>query len=338
MSLYPLILNPAYKDYIWGGSRIPSLFQRDAPPGACAESWEISDRPEGMSVVANGPLQGATLQQLVATYGHEITGFACCTPGFPLLVKLIDARDRLSIQVHPDDEAAARGIGEAKTEAWHILEAPPGAQVFAGLKAGVSESAFMAHLRANTLESCLQAIPVQAGDTIFIPGGRVHAICEGLLILEVQQNSDTTYRVYDWGRVGKDGKPRDLHVEQALKVIRWHDPEPAKTAPGSISTGPGMTAVELVTSPYFRLERLVLEGPCAVRHDGSGFHALFSPRDDLIVLAGGMAVAVPRGRTCLIPAQVTPYTVKPAASSAQVLRITGPSGASQATAKGHRDL
>jgi len=212
MALYPLILDPAYKDYIWGGDRIPALFDRPLPPGTYAESWELSDRPEGMSHITNGTWKGASLSELVTRFGPELIGRGVSSANFPLLVKLIDARERLSIQVHPDDALAAKGLGEAKTEAWHILHAPPDAKVFAGLTPNATATTFLAALKENRLESCLQAVPVKTGDTIFIPGGRLHAICEGLVLLEVQQSSNTTYRVYDWGRVGKDGKARDLHL------------------------------------------------------------------------------------------------------------------------------
>lgn len=324
MSLYPFILEPSYKDYIWGGDRIPSLFDRPLPPGIYAESWELSDRPEGPSVIGNGPLQGASLAALLTRFSHDITGHGCCTGGFPLLVKLIDARERLSIQVHPDDASAAEGLGEAKTESWHILEAPPGAMVYAGLKPGTDAVAFRNAIQDNSLERCLNAIPVATGDTIFIPGGRVHAIGEGLLILEVQQNSNTTYRVYDWGRVGKDGKPRDLHIEQALKVIRWNDAAPIKTAPWSVTEGAGISVRTLSSCPFYRLERIDLSCEFPVRHDGASFHALFTSGAPLEVRTDSGSLLVPHGRTCLIPALVNRYTLVPEAPGTRLLRISVP--------------
>lgn len=323
-NLYPYILEPAYKDYIWGGSRIPTLYNRNKPAGIYAESWELSDRPEGMSHVENGPLKGESLATLVERFGTKLLGNSVKSDSFPLLVKLIDARERLSIQVHPDDEKAAQGIGEAKTEAWHILEAPAGAKVFAGLKSGTNETSFLTAVKKNTLEETLLAATVTAGDTIFIPGGRVHAICEGLLILEVQQNSNTTYRVYDWGRLDKLGNPRELHLKQALKVIRWSDPDPVKTTPVATSTKPGALVTELVTSPYFRMEKLEISAPFFVQHDGSSFHALFTGQNDIKIMSEAGTESVPRGRTCLIPAALDRYTLKPAGQSATVLRISVP--------------
>ena len=323
--LYPFILEPAYKDYIWGGDRIPARFHRDQPPGVYAESWELSDRPEGMSVVANGALKGQTLAALVTRFGKELLGHGVLSTSFPLLVKLIDARERLSIQVHPDDAAAARGIGEAKTETWHILDAPKDGHVFAGLKAGITEAAFLNALKAGRLEDTLQSVPAKAGDTIFIPGGRVHAICECMLILEIQQNSNTTYRVYDWGRVDKAGKPRELHLEQALKVIHWSDSAPVTTTPRLISDKPGARVTELVVSPYFRLEQLDITAPFFVQHDGASFHALFSETDEIKVMCEAGTETIPGGRTCLIPGKLDRYTLQPAGKRATVLRVSVPS-------------
>ena len=324
IELYPFILEPAYKDYIWGGDRIPARFNRNQPAGVYAESWELSDRQEGMSYIANGPLQGQSLAELVARFGKELLGHGIQSTSFPLLVKLIDAKERLSIQVHPDDAAATKGIGEAKTEAWHVLDAPKGGQVFAGLKPGTDEATFLSALKAGRLEESLQSVPTTAGDTIFIPGGRVHAICEGMLILEIQQNSNTTYRVYDWGRVDKAGKPRELHLAQALKVIHWSDSAPVKTTPRPISEKPGALVTELVVSPYFRLEKLEISAPFFVQHDGGSFHALFSETDNVKIMCETGAELIPGGRTCLIPAILDRYTLKPTGKKATVLRISVP--------------
>jgi len=322
--LYPFILDPAYKDYIWGGDRIPHLFHRELPPGIYAESWELSDRPEGMGIVANGELKGSPLDTLIARFGYDLLGYGVHGPHLPLLVKLIDSRERLSIQVHPDTDSATRGQGEAKTEAWHVLAADPGARVFAGLKPGVNHPAFLQALNSGKLETCLNSIPVQKGDTIFIPGGRVHAIGEGLLILEVQQNSNTTYRVYDWGRVGHDGKPRELHIEQALKVIRFEDDAPIKTAPWSVSNGPRVTSTILTECPFFRLEQITLTDTFDVHHDGSGFHAIFTTTGPVTIETASERTTVPAGRTCLIPALVNRYTIRSHPPTTNLLRITLP--------------
>ncbi|MDZ4199894.1 MAG: type I phosphomannose isomerase catalytic subunit, partial [Kiritimatiellia bacterium] len=221
---YPLLLKPAYKNYLWGGTRIAEVYGRETPPGPVAESWEVSTRPEGMSLVLNGPLAGRTLQEAIDTMGEDLLGARAPRGQMPLLIKLIDARDRLSVQVHPDDESAALHGGEAKTEMWILLDAEPGACLFAGFRPGLARPEIEQAIREGRWTEILQTLPVRAGDAVFIPGGRVHAIGAGCLILEIQQNSNTTYRLYDWDRKGSDGKPRKLHLEQALSVIRWEDP------------------------------------------------------------------------------------------------------------------
>ncbi len=321
MKLYPLLLKPVYKDYIWGGTRIPRVFQRPLPPGIYAESWEVSDRPEGRSIVVNGPLADTPLADLIRVHGSALLGVA--GPTCPLLVKLIDARERLSVQVHPDDQSAPLCQGEAKTEAWHVLQADPGAAVFAGLMPGVTEKVFRDALSATRLEPCLKRIPVRAGDTIFIPGGRIHAIGEGCLLLEVQQNSNTTYRVYDWNRLGNDGRPRELHVGKAFQVIRWDDNGDPRTTPRRVTYADGTTSLELVASSYFRLEQLDLRNSQTCRHDGHGFHTLFTSAVAVSIEYEGGRVTVPFGRSCLIPAAIREYRLTPV-TPGPVLRISLP--------------
>lgn len=303
-SLYPLRFTPVYRDYIWGGSRIISTFHRDAPPGIYAESWEVSTRPDGMSVVANGPMAGRPLSDLVAELGAHLLGRRAPLnpPRFPLLIKLIDSRERLSVQVHPDDESAARYGGEAKTEMWYILDAAPNAQVFAGLRPGVDRRTFEDALRRGDLESVLSAVPVTTGDAIFVPGGRVHAIDAGCLLLEVQQNSDTTYRIYDWGRVGHDGRPRQTHVAQALRVIRWEDREPVKCRPTPLPAAPPNVREEIIACPYFRMERWALRTPASLRPDGGSFWVAFVARGVVAAVWNGDRELWRAGTTVLLPA------------------------------------
>jgi mannose-6-phosphate isomerase len=184
------------------------------------ESWELVDRPEAQSVAAVGPWAGTSLRQLMVMHGAEIMGsqWPKARP-FPILVKWLDCRERLSLQVHPPATIAARLGGEPKTENWYIVRAEPGAAVLAGLKPGADSTAFRAALKNNTAESLVHRLPTQAGDSLLIRSGVMHAIDGGNLILEIQQNSDTTYRVYDWGRVGLDGKPRAMHVEQSMASL-----------------------------------------------------------------------------------------------------------------------
>jgi len=206
--MYPLKMKPIFKDYLWGGTRLKEIYNKDIPFAIGAESWEASVHPNGLSVIANGELAGKPLADVV---GGD----------FPLLFKLIDARDNLSVQVHPNDDFAAKfengSLG--KTELWYVLEAEPGSQLVYGLKENVTKESFKSAIERGEVESQLQFVNVKKGDCFFIPAGLVHAIGAGILIAEIQQNSDTTYRVYDYKRVGADGKPRELHVDKSLEVI-----------------------------------------------------------------------------------------------------------------------
>ena len=321
---YPLFFSPVYKDYIWGGDRIPRLFDREPCSGICAESWEVSDREEGQSIVRNGPLAGRGLSELVATDAEALLGRVNPGGGFPLLVKLIDARQRLSVQVHPDDEAAARYGGEAKTEMWYVLEAEADACVFAGVRPGTTADDFRAALEEERLEDVLNAVPVKPGMAVFMPGGRVHAIGEGCLLLEVQQNSNTTYRVYDWGRLGHDGKPRDLHIKQAFEVIRWADEAPLTVNARELSCGAQGRRSEMLCCPYFRMEKLELGGPQPVVNDGRSFHVLFAETGRATIRTANTVETLAHGACCLLPASLENYTLTPEGGRAALVRISVP--------------
>ena len=218
----PLLqFRPIYQERVWGGRGLESFLGRKLPGIApIGESWELVDRPEAQSVVAGGLWAGKSLRELLVTHGVEIMGPQWPkTRPFPILVKWLDCRERLSLQVHPPASIAARLGGEPKTENWYIARAEPGAAVLAGLKPEVDTTAFRAALKNNTAESLVHRLPTLAGDSLLIRSGVMHAIDGGNLILEIQQNSDTTYRVYDWGRVGLDGKPRAMHVEQSMASL-----------------------------------------------------------------------------------------------------------------------
>jgi mannose-6-phosphate isomerase len=322
--LYPFYCEPVYRDYIWGGDRIVRRFDRAVPPGVYAESWEVSDRPEGQSVVANGPLHGRTLGELVRDFGAALVGSAGSGSPFPLLIKLIDAHERLSVQVHPDDEAARRTGVEAKTEMWYVLDAEPDACVYAGWKPGTDAAACREGLRTERLEAMLNRVPVTAGDAVFMPGGRVHAIGAGCLLLEVQQNSNTTYRLYDWGRRAADGRARPLHVEAALQVMHWRDDAPVKLMARPFDQPDTNAARELWTCPCFRVDQLRLCSPWTIQHDGQSFHALFSAEAALTVQSEGGTLELPRGTVGLVPAAVQTYQLSSAQAGVAVLRMTLP--------------
>jgi mannose-6-phosphate isomerase len=221
-----LLFQPIYQERVWGGDRLATDLGRQLPAGKrFGESWEIVDRPEAQSIT----LDGLRIRDLLENDAEVLMG-----PGwpserpFPILVKWLDCRERLSLQVHPSAAVASELGGEPKTEYWYIARADPGTTLIAGLRRGVTRVGFERALEANQLESLVHQLDVAAGDSIFIPSGRLHAIGSGNLILEIQQNSDTTFRVYDWGRVGLNGKPRQLHVEASLKSIDFTDFEPQK--------------------------------------------------------------------------------------------------------------
>ena len=228
----PLLqFTPIYQTRVWGGRQLATQLHRALPDDQpYGEAWDLVDRENEQSLVAHGPWAGTSLHELWKSHRDEV--FGTCyrshpATRFPLLIKVLDCADDLSIQVHPPAPIAAELHGEPKNELWYVAHAEPGAQIFAGLKQGVSREAFADALAHGTVADCVHSIPPQKGDSLYVPSGRLHALGKGLLIYEIQQNSDTTYRVFDWNRLGLDGKPRQLHVEQSMKCIDFADVEPA---------------------------------------------------------------------------------------------------------------
>ena len=316
---------PVYKDYIWGGDKMVRRYKRQHTPEICAESWEIADRPEGMSMVVNGPLAGQDLFSLMKAYGESLTGRPCRE--FPLLVKIIDARQKLSVQVHPDEEGAQQTGGDPKTEMWYVLEAEKKAEVYAGFKPGVTLHSFKDALKQGQIANLLQNVPVEKGDVIFIPGGRVHAIGEGCLMLEVMQNSDTTFRLFDWNRLGRDGKPRPLQVSKALKVIRWEDASPVKIPAASRPLEydhDGNGVGKLLETPFFKFEKTVVAGSLACAASGKTFHALFAEEGSVELAAASLKIRLEAGQTVLVPAALPEYSLASRNGPAVILRISLP--------------
>ena len=416
---HPLLFNPLSKDYLWGGSRIPALYSRPGAPARCAESWEIAAHTDGDTTVLHGPLAGRTLSDLTALYGAALVGTRAPDPlRFPLLFKLIDAHEKLSVQVHPSNANAERTNGEPKTEMWYLLDptmefrtsglqnvrtselqnvrtselqnvrtselqnvrtselqnvrtsdlqnfrtselqnfrtselqnvrtselqnfgtsglqnvrtselqnvrtsglqnvrtselqnfrtSPP--SLYAGFRPGITPDALRAALGDNTVGQCLAELRAAPGGALFIPGGLVHAIGEGCLIYEVQQNSNTTYRLYDWDRLGAQGKPRRLHIEQSFQSIDWTLPPPVVTLPTETRKTAGATWSDIVSCDYFKVRKLALSGKETIPVDGTTFHALFVERGDAAVEAGDVRYALPPGTSCLIPASALRYTL-----------------------------
>ena len=317
MPLYPLTFHPRFKERIWGGRRLEMLYGKPLPPDVpIGESWEISDRPGDESVIANGPLAGRTLRWLMATHGDAVLGGAPPAQGgtFPLLCKILDARERLSLQVHPPAASAAALGGDPKTEMWYIADADPGAELFVGLRAGVTREMFEARVRDGGVADLFHRIPVQRGDTMFLPSGRVHAIGAGLVIFEIQQNSDTTYRVFDWNRTERDGRPRELHVPQSLASIDFDDVEPALVA-NDWTHRQGVAWRRLVEHDLFSVDVMHAEAPAAdlvlpaaaeasAARAASACRVVATVAGRAQVSGGGEVLDLPAGQFALIPAAV----------------------------------
>ncbi|HNX53701.1 MAG TPA: class I mannose-6-phosphate isomerase [Pontiellaceae bacterium] len=314
-TLYPLRFNPVYKDYIWGGSRIPKLYNRDLPDGIYAESWEISTHPDGTTQIANGPLAGKTLRDLLPEHKTALLGTGIKGDDFPLLIKLIDSREILSVQVHPNNTNAAAVNGEPKTEMWYFLEGDGTAQIYCGLKPGIGKTEFLNALENKTFFSILKTIPAQKGEAVFVPGGCVHSIGVGCLILEIQQNSNTTYRIYDWDRVDASGKGRELHIDKALKVINWNDTSDPLCK---------ISGTTIQKCDFFRLDRFELKAAEDFPMDGKSFHALFIAEGSGTIAWNGGQEKLSPGQSWLVPAALGRYTVCPAGSGLTVLCTTVP--------------
>ena len=313
----PLTFEPIFQERIWGGRKLASLFGKNLPfDRSIGESWEIVDRPEAQSIVRNGPFRGRTLHELWTQDREAIFGKVADGPSqtgisrFPLLIKLLDAHDQLSLQVHPPEKIAAKLGGEPKTEFWYVVSAIPGARLHVGLRSAVTRAEFKKAVRAGTAANLVHTITVQAGDSIFLPAGRFHAVGGGNVLVEIQQNSDTTYRVYDWDRMDDNGKPRQLHVEQALKSIDFGDVAPSLIASQS---------EVLVHHQLFEIRKWSLDAP---RDIGSAGEFVI-----VCCLTGAIRCAdvdLRPGEFFLVPASMKDRQVQPRAGATTLLRITIP--------------
>jgi mannose-6-phosphate isomerase len=316
--LYPLTFYPVFKERIWGGRNLERLFGKPLPQGASiGESWEISDRPDAVSVIANGPLMEKDLRWLMEQAGPDLLGDAAALDGrFPLLVKILDAQDKLSLQVHPPAALAKRLGGQTKAEMWYVVDAKPGAELFVGLKRGTTRDEFESRIREGSVEACFHRIAVRRGDAMFLPSGRVHAIGAGIVIFEVQQNSDTTYRVHDWNRVDDRGRPRELHIRESLTSIDFQDFQPelikAPEASGQDSCR------TLVNNALFQVAERAFE-PGIWTEKTSDRPVVLGVVSGRLALEGdGIRIELRPGGFCLIPANV-PQLRLDCATQVQVL-------------------
>jgi mannose-6-phosphate isomerase len=301
--LYPLTFHPIFKERVWGGRKLATLYAKSLPADApIGESWEVSDRPGDASVILNGALAGKDLRWLMEHHERDVLGDAQSQNGlFPLLIKILDARDRLSLQVHPPAHSAAALGGDPKTEMWHITHAEPGAELYVGLRKGVTRADFERRLQDGSVEECFHRIRVKSGDTMFLPSGRVHAIGAGLVLFEIQQNSDTTYRVFDWNRLGTDGKPRALHVEQSLASIDFNDFEPGLVTTEFNSAG-RFKVRPLSRNSLFGVDLFRALAPETISFKQSRLKIVGSVEGTVVVRGSGVEITLRPAEFCLIPA------------------------------------
>ena len=298
--MYPIKLKPAFKDYLWGGTRLRDDFGKDCDFDKIAESWELSCHKDGNSVVADGEFAGLTLAQYIEKEGKSVLGTNCEKfENFPILIKLIDAKDNLSVQVHPNNEYAQRVEGEyGKTEMWYVVDCDEGASLLYGFKHNITKEEFRERIENNTLLEVTNSVPVKKGDVFFIEAGTLHAIGKGILIAEIQQNSNTTYRIYDYGR---DGKPRQLHIDKAVDVTNLC---PAKPYPQSepVDMG-GWTKKRLAKCEYFTVDVINVDTSAALEADKSSFvNILVLDGGCVLSSEGNDAVELKKGDSVFIPA------------------------------------
>ena len=304
-NLFPVKLTPAFKDYLWGGERLKTEFNKNTDMTPLAESWELSAHKDGQSVVTTGDCAGLPLTDYIAALGKEALGTACEKYNyFPLLIKLIDAKGDLSVQVHPSDEYALTHEGEyGKTEMWYILDCEEGAALYYGFKEDTTREAYESAIKEGRLTEILNRVPVKRGDVFFIPAGTVHAIGAGILICEIQQNSNTTYRVYDYNRRDKNGNLRPLHVEKALAV------SDLRKSP-ALPEIPDGTDVLMAECGYFEVRRLRFAGDGSVPATAGSFTALTVTEGEGTLSDGESILSFRKGDTLFIPAQNASFAVK----------------------------
>jgi mannose-6-phosphate isomerase len=314
--MHPLQFRPILKRMRWGGRRLGTLLGKPLGDGHdYAESWEIADCGGDQTTVAAGPYKGWALRRLVETHGTALLGLQAAAEHFPLLVKFLDAHDRLSVQVHPNDEQA-RGLGRGprgKTEAWLVLFAEPGARLYTGLKAGVDKHAFVERLEAGRIAECLHSYHVRPGDCVVVPAGTVHTIGEGVVLAEIQQASDLTFRIDDWGRLDAEGKPRALHRDEALHCIDFAH-GPVNPVEPRVHTDGDHDVEDLVTCPFFDLRRHTLTSEWPLPND-ERFRILMPLAGHFSVEHRDWRHTIGLGDTLLIPACLEDVTVNPASAT-----------------------
>ncbi|PYI53009.1 type I phosphomannose isomerase catalytic subunit [Paenibacillus flagellatus] len=316
MKPYPLRFKPEMKERVWGG-RALEQFGLSLPDGPIGEGWMIGDHPNGTTKVINGELAGLGLDEVRERYGKSVFGAKgyAVNGRFPLLVKLLDCNDDLSVQVHPGNEYAGLPEGElGKTEMWYVLDAKPGAKIIYGLNPGVTRESMARAIADNRIMDCLQVVEVSAGDSFYIPAGTVHALCAGVLVAEIQQNSDTTYRLYDYGRLGLDGKPRELHIEDSLNVTAY---EGSGATRMKTDVRAANDWLRIAASPYFIVEKGVTSGRWTLSAAPDSFTILVVCEGTGTLEWADGSLELERGACFLLPADLPEYALN---GEATVLR------------------
>ncbi len=309
MKPYPLRFKPVMKERVWGG-RALEQFGFELPEGPIGEAWMIGDHPNGTTKVLGGELDGWGLDQVRERFGELFfgtKGFSSKNSRFPLLIKLLDCQDDLSVQVHPSDDYEGLPEGElGKTEMWYVLAAKPGAKIIYGLKPGIDRKKLAEAISDNRIMDCLHEVPVSAGDSFYIPAGTVHALGAGVLVAEVQQNSDTVYRLYDYNRPGLDGKPRELHIEDSLNVIAYDNSGASRMKTDVARNNEWLT---LARSPFFIVEKGVVEREWKLSTSPDSFVIIVVCDGTGTIRWTGGETAAKSGDCFLLPANLGEYSL-----------------------------
>lgn len=308
---YPIKMNPVFKDYLWGGRKLVDQWGKKSGYDITAESWELSAHKNGESTAADGVLKDAALSEIIEKLGKGSLGSnASKSDRFPILIKLIDSEKRLSIQVHPDDEYSLKNEGDyGKTEMWYIAQADEGASILCGFKENITQAEYEEYIKNDTITDYLNRIPVKKGDVFFISPGTVHAICEGTVIAEIQQNSDVTYRVYDYNRKGPDGRTRPLHVEKAIDVSRLTKDLYDGKSSGGKENFDGYSKTLLSSCKYFTVVKYECKKNCLLSADDKSFHALVFTEGEGLISHKNISYPFAKGDTYFIPADSGEYVV-----------------------------
>lgn len=308
--MYPLKLSAPLKDYIWGGTRLKTDWGKKTVLDKVAESWELSCHKDGTSIIRNGDFRGRTLTDYIKLNKECLGTNGMKFENFPVLIKLIDAKDNLSVQVHPNNEYALKVEGEyGKTEMWYIVDCDEGASLLYGFNKNITKEEFKQHVENNTLLDVCNKVNVKKGDVFFIESGTLHAIGKGILIAEIQQNSNTTYRIYDYGRVGVDGKPRELHVDKALEVTNLCPPTREPKPQGEPEKFEGYTKTLLSSCEYFTVNTLDIEEKAYLCADETSFHSLLSLDGTFLLTGENGDIDINKGETVFLPANFGEYKI-----------------------------